>query len=145
MISKSHENCYCIKNGFKIEEYIFFFSPLAVNRGPSNKDSTSFSSTSSLLGPSSSSVNLSDDTDENKYKRRSALTWLARWWKTNLAPRSRRSNKQKYLMLAFIIFFAFVTIIVLFHYFGRSGDEDDFHGDPMLDPMNNPNIRIGIH
>ena len=59
--------------------------------------------------------------------------------------RSRRGNKkQQLLMIAFLIIFGLVTLLVIFHYFGRSG-EDDYQGDPMLDPMNNPNIRIGIH
>jgi hypothetical protein len=37
-----------------------------------------------------------------------------------------------------LAFLAFVTLVYLFSLFGRSGD------DPMLDPMNNPNIRVGI-
>jgi hypothetical protein len=36
-----------------------------------------------------------------------------------------------------IAFLAFVTLVYLFSLFGRSDD-------PMLDPMNNPNIRVGI-
>lgn len=48
-------------------------------------------------------------------------------------------------MVALIALLAFVSLMVIFHYLGRSGDEDDYHGDPMLDPMNNPNIRIGNH
>ncbi len=28
----------------------------------------------------------SDDTDDNKYKRRSAVSWLVRWWKSVMGP-----------------------------------------------------------
>jgi len=127
-----------------------FSSPLATNRTAPKDTSGYASAANSIVSPlltSSSTINLNDDTDEDKYKRRSALTWFARWWKTNIGPslRSRRATKQRYLMISFITFVAFVTIIAIFHYFGRSGNEEDFHGDPMLDPMNNPNIRIGIH
>ncbi len=44
-------------------------------------------------------------------------------------------------MLAFIAVLAFITLLVVFSYFGRSND--DYHNDPMLDPMSNPNIRVG--
>ena len=47
-------------------------------------------------------------------------------------------------MLAFIAVLAFITLLVVFSYYGRSND-DDYHNDPMLDPMNNPNIRVGHH
>ena len=67
----------------------FICSPLATNRGSLNKDpgyngSIASSVTSPLLVNSliscSSTINVtSDDTDENKYKRRSALTWFARY------------------------------------------------------------------
>ena len=67
----------------------FICSPLATNRGSMNKDpgyngSIASSVTSPLLVNSliscSSTINVtSDDTDENKYKRRSALTWFARY------------------------------------------------------------------
>ena len=46
-------------------------------------------------------------------------------------------------MIGILVLFGFVTLLAIFHYFGRSGDENDFHGDPMLDPMNNPNIIEG--
>ncbi len=120
---------------------------MATNRSSLNKEANYGSATSLIASSTSSAINLSDDTDENKYKRKSALAWLARWWKNTMGGpmRGRRSTKQRYMMFAFIGLLAFLTLIVVFHYLGRSGDSDDFHGDPMLDPMNNPNIRIGIH
>jgi len=137
-----------------------FSSPLATNRGSLSKDpgymhaSIASSVTSPLLvnsTVSSSTINVtSDDTDENKYKRRSALTWFARWWKTTIGPSLRgsgrgRATKQRYIMIGVMVLVGFFTLIAIFHYFGRSGDENDFHGDPMLDPMNNPNIRVGVN
>ena len=73
-----------------------------------------------------------------------------RWWKTTISPTLNgsgrgRARKQRYLMIGILVLFGFVTLLAIFHYFGRSGDENDFHGDPMLDPMSNPNIRVGDH
>ena len=73
-----------------------------------------------------------------------------RWWKTTISPSLNgsgrgRARKQRYLMIGILVLFGFVTLLAIFHYFGRSGDENDFHGDPMLDPMSNPNIRVGDH
>jgi len=127
-------------------------SPMTTNRSSLSKDCALASSiSSSMTTPllqKSSTINIGEDTDENKYKRRSALTWFARWWRNFVTPhlRSRRGNKkQQLLMIAFLVLFGLVTLIVIFHYFGRSGGEEDYRGDPMLDPMNNPNIRIGIN
>lgn len=123
---------------------------VTINRSSLSKDAALAASSSSISAPllqKSSTIDLGDDTDENKYKRRSALTWFARWWRSFVSPhlRNRRgSKKQQLLMFAFLAIFGLVTFFVILHYFGRSGD-DDYQGDPMLDPMNNPNIRIGIH
>jgi hypothetical protein len=80
--------------------------------------------------------------DENKYKRRSALTLLTRWWRSVVGSKSgrRRATKsQKIFMGGLIAFLGFVTLVYLFSLFGRS----EGYNDPMLDPMNNPNIRVG--
>lgn len=124
-----------------------FSSPLATNRSSLSKDAAlaasmdSISSTKPLL--SSATIDFNDDTDENKYKRRSAVTWFARWWRTTFGPtlRSRRTSQTQKYFLGFMIFLAIVTLLVIFHHYGRSGD--DYVGDPMLDPMNNPNIHVG--
>ena len=128
---------------------------MTTNRSSLSKDaalassaSISSSMTTPLLQKSSANIDIGEDTDENKYKRRSALTWFARWWRNFVSPhlRSRRGNKkQQLLMIAFLVVFGLVTLLVIFHYFGRSGGDDDYQGDPMLDPMNNPNIRIGVN
>ena len=83
-----------------------------------------------------------------------SISWIFylfyRWWKTTISPTLNgsgrgRARKQRYLMIGILVLFGFVTLLAIFHYFGRSGDENDFHGDPMLDPMSNPNIRVGDH
>lgn len=113
--------------------------------------SPSTSVTSTLLAsPTSTSSHLDmaddDDTDENKYKRRSAVSWFARWWRSVLGPalfggRRRATKTQKQIMTAILVLAAIVTLIVVFSHFGRS--EDEYNDDPMLDPLNNPNIRVG--
>ena len=52
----------------------------------------------------------------------------------------RRRSVVHWVMLAVVITIAFLTLIMIFNYLGRSGRDED---DPLLDPMNNPNIRVG--
>ena len=85
----------------------------------------------------------SEDADDNKYKRKSALEMLFRWGKTMVGPSARRkrgSRAQRMLMTALIGFVAFVTVVVVMSYLGRGGD----YSDPMLEPLNNPNIHVGV-
>ena len=49
----------------------------------------------------------------------------------------RRRSVVHWMMLAVVIAIGFLTLIMIFNYLGRSGRDD-----PMLDPMNNPNIRV---
>ena len=49
----------------------------------------------------------------------------------------RRRSAVHWIMLAVVIAIAFLTLVMVFNYLGRSGRDD-----PMLDPMNNPNIRV---
>ena len=91
----------------------------------------------------SSSAGASQDVDDNKYKRKSALEMLFRWGKTLVGPTSRRkrgSRAQRMLMIAFLCFVGFVTFVVIMSYLGRGGD----YNDPMLEPLNNPNIHVGV-
>ena len=134
--------CLCI---FKEFHEIFHFRSITSIRSSLSKDAALAASSSSIsapLLPKSSTIDFGEDTDENKYKRRSALTWFARWWRSFVSPHLRRrrgDKKQQLLMFAFLALFALVTFVVILHYFGRSGDDD--YSDPMLDPMNNPNLR----
>lgn len=82
------------------------------------------------------------DIDDNKYKRKSALEMFTRWWRTLLGPAARRrtSKMQRYLMIMVLLFFVFVTFLALMSYLSRRAGNED----PMLEPMNNPNIHVGI-
>lgn len=80
------------------------------------------------------------DSENNKYKRRAPTDWLVRWWRTIMKPAAqRRRSLSHWAMLAVIIALAFLTLVFVFNYLGRGGADD-----PMLDPRNNPNIRMGI-
>ena len=81
------------------------------------------------------------DPDENKYQRKSAVELLIRWAKTLMGPSARRrgSKAQRYAMIALILFLVFVTFIALLSYLSRGGS----YSDPMLEPLNNPNIHVG--
>ena len=80
------------------------------------------------------------DSENNKYKRRAPTDWLVRWWRTIMKPAAqRRRSLSHWAMLAVIIALAFLTLVFVFNYLGRAGADD-----PMLDPRNNPNIRMGI-
>jgi len=89
---------------------------------------------------------LGQDADDNKYKRRSALSFLSRWWRSTIGPTfrgKRLSSTQRQLVIALFIFFGFVSLMVILSHLGRRGyDDGDYIADPMLDPMNNPNIHV---
>jgi len=81
-----------------------------------------------------------EDHDTDKYKRRAPTDWFLRWWRTvNKPAAQRRRGIYGYLMLGLMILLVLLTLIGVFQYFGRGGSDD-----PMLDPMNNPNIRVGL-
>jgi len=79
------------------------------------------------------------DSDANKYKRRAPTDLLYRWLRSvmNSGGRGRR-GVGSWPMLVIIGFIAVLTLFALLSYLSRGGDYDD----PMLDPMNNPNIRV---
>lgn len=81
------------------------------------------------------------DNDENKYKRKSALEMLVRWAKASgfLGSSRRPSKIQRFTMIALLLFLVFVTFLVIMSYWSRGAD----YSDPMLEPMNNPNIHVG--
>lgn len=83
------------------------------------------------------------DHDENKYKRRSALEWFSRWWKSIGAQSSRgRRNTQpmyrRYWMAAILFIVGLLTLIMIFSWLGRIATAND----PNLDIHQNPNIHI---
>ncbi|RXG69135.1 Zinc finger protein-like 1-like protein [Armadillidium vulgare] len=86
-------------------------------------------------------INNEEDTGENKYKRRPALEWFNRWLRTFHRPSSRHHQALlggRRRMTILLIIIAVCTVIALLSYLGRSASNED----PMLDPFNNPNIRI---
>ncbi|XP_013787335.1 zinc finger protein-like 1 [Limulus polyphemus] len=83
------------------------------------------------------------DHDEDKYKRRSALEWFARWFKsrTSTGNKKRRGPPHLYkrwIILAVLVSIGLCTIVLLSLRWGRASAEYD----PMLDPHFNPNIRV---
>jgi hypothetical protein len=83
----------------------------------------------------------SRDPDENKYKRRSALEWLGRFYKNAQSSRWRRDPGRGFkrnVMIGVLAVLATITVVVIFIQYGRSQADND----PFLDPMANPNIRI---
>ena len=66
------------------------------------------------------------------------MNTLFRWWRTMMKPAAqRRRSAVHWVMLGLLITGAFLTLVMVFTYLGRNGRDD-----PLLDPRNNPNIRI---
>lgn len=84
--------------------------------------------------------NQSHDHDEDKYKRRPAFQWLARWFKSRDGSKQRDPSavRKRFFMVLLIGLISFITLIIIFSQLGRQATEDD----PFLDPMNNPNIKV---
>ncbi|XP_023240437.1 zinc finger protein-like 1 isoform X2 [Centruroides sculpturatus] len=83
------------------------------------------------------------DHDEDKYKRRSAMEWFSRWFKsrTILGGHSRRDPNlvyKRWFILVVLCFVGLCTLILIFVRLGRASADTD----PLLDPLLNPNIRI---
>jgi hypothetical protein len=79
------------------------------------------------------------DSDANKYKRRAPTDLLYRWLRgvVNSGGRGRR-GLGSWPMLVILAVIGVLTLFALLSYLSRGGDYDD----PMLDPLNNPNIRV---
>jgi len=79
------------------------------------------------------------DSEGNKYKRRTPTDWFIRWWKTMMKPAAqKRRSLGGWLMILLMTILALGTLVMVFSYLGRGGRDD-----PLLDPLNNPNIRVG--
>nr|CAB3267937.1 ZF-like 1 zinc finger protein [Phallusia mammillata] len=86
-------------------------------------------------------LGVEDPDGPDKYKRRSALSWLRRWLKSRML-RGRGYHDSRMLprraaILLLIGLIAFLTFIVFATKAGRSNAND-----PAFDPMNNPNIHV---
>ncbi|XP_012690341.1 zinc finger protein-like 1 [Clupea harengus] len=80
------------------------------------------------------------DFDDDKYRRRPALSWFAQILKNRTgAKRKALTLKQRIFMLLVVGIIGFFTLIIIMAKLGRASAESD----PNLDPMLNPNIRVG--
>ncbi|KAL5009029.1 hypothetical protein ScPMuIL_014610 [Solemya velum] len=87
-------------------------------------------------------LNMTHDHDEDKYRRRPALDWLARWLSSRDGGKKKKrepsSMMKRFIVVLVIGLIGFITIVVILSKWGRRVTEND----PFLDPMANPNIRI---
>lgn len=80
------------------------------------------------------------DFDDDKYRRRPALSWFAQILKNRTGgKRSSLSWKQRVFMLLVVGVLGFFTLIIIMAKLGRASAGLD----PNLDPLLNPNIRVG--
>ncbi|KAL7834679.1 hypothetical protein SRHO_G00289260 [Serrasalmus rhombeus] len=80
------------------------------------------------------------DFDDDKYRRRPALSWFAQILKNRLGTKRKTLTlKQRVIMLLLIGMIGFFTLIIIMAKLGRASADED----PNLDPMLNPNIRVG--
>ncbi|XP_030648383.1 zinc finger protein-like 1 [Chanos chanos] len=80
------------------------------------------------------------DFDDDKYRRRPTLSWFAQILKNRTGNKKRALTlKQRVLMLLLLGVVGFFTLIIIMAKLGRASAESD----PNLDPMLNPNIRVG--
>jgi len=77
------------------------------------------------------------DEGENKYRKKSLLELIMRWAKNQSR---RRIGKVQKRMMSFLVFLlVFLTFLSLMSYLsGRKSWNDD----PMLEPMNNPYVKV---
>lgn len=90
-----------------------------------------------------SKINVSFDSDENKYKRKGLTHWVGNLLSLNKDKKVKGKRDLtvtfKRVTVALIIFtLLFVTTLYLVSAYGRNFAASD----PMLDPMKNPNIKV---
>ncbi|XP_043095110.1 zinc finger protein-like 1 isoform X1 [Puntigrus tetrazona] len=80
------------------------------------------------------------DFDDDKYRRRPALSWFSQVLKNRTGTKKKALTlKQRIFMLLLVGVIGFFTLIIIMAKLGRASAETD----PNLDPMLNPNIRVG--
>lgn len=80
------------------------------------------------------------DFDDDKYRRRPTLSWFAQILKNRTGgKRTSLSWKQRVFMLLLVGVLGFFTLIIIMAKLGRASAGSD----PNLDPLLNPNIRVG--
>lgn len=92
--------------------------------------------------------------DDDKYKRRSVLTWFARWLRsrqtthrrgTSINSRTEISRTRWTIYMILLILFVFLSILTILYHLTRGDDNEQFDriNDPQFNPLNNPFIRVG--
>ncbi|XP_051901211.1 zinc finger protein-like 1 [Pristis pectinata] len=80
------------------------------------------------------------DFDDDKYRRRPALTWFARWFRNTTASKRRPLSRLQRLLAVLVVgVLAFLTLVVVMSRLGRASVEND----PNWDLMQNPHIQVG--
>ncbi|XP_078516904.1 zinc finger protein-like 1 [Lissotriton helveticus] len=80
------------------------------------------------------------DFDDDKYRRRPALSWFAQLLKNRSGSKKRPASRmQRCLVILIIGVIGFLTLILVMSKLGRASADND----PNLNPLLNPNIRIG--
>uniref|UniRef100_A0A1I7XLA8 Zinc finger protein-like 1 homolog n=1 Tax=Heterorhabditis bacteriophora TaxID=37862 RepID=A0A1I7XLA8_HETBA len=80
------------------------------------------------------------DSELNKYKRRPAGEWLTGIWKAKYGKTTPNGQFSGYKRALFIIFLCAILLVTFISVMTRVSSVQE--GDPMLDPMANPNIRV---
>ncbi|XP_067831816.1 zinc finger protein-like 1 [Heptranchias perlo] len=81
------------------------------------------------------------DFDDDKYRRRPALSWFARWFKNATGSKKKQplSRFQRLLVILIVGILGFLTLVVVMSKLGRASVEND----PNWDVMQNPHIQVG--
>lgn len=89
----------------------------------------------------SRSVDRDADSEHNKYKRRPAREWLKGIWRAKYgsAPSEQLTGYKRVIVIVFFVALVIVTAVLVLTRAGLSAVDD-----PLLDPMNNPNIRVAV-
>ncbi|CAF3741461.1 unnamed protein product [Adineta steineri] len=95
-----------------------------------------------------------DSDEEDKYKRRSIFTWLARWLRSQQSTnrkgaltsnRTQISRTRFTIYMILVVLFIFLTILTVLYHLTRGDNNENFDriNDPQFNPLNNPFIRVG--
>ena len=110
----------------------------------SSHSDLSFGSTSSMRNKFETERRslLSSDTLEDKYRHRSMVDFISRWFRYRTTNFRNNSNLAfgaytRIVVLIIFILFCFISLIYIFAVFGRISADND----PMLNPDNNPNLH----
>jgi hypothetical protein len=95
-----------------------------------------------------------DSDEEDKYKRRSVFTWLARWLRSQQTTnrkgglnnnRSTISRTRFTIYMILFVLFVFITILTVLYHLTRGDNNEHLNrnDDSQFNPFNNPFIRVG--